>query len=376
MLENVTIIIFTKDRYAKASVVARFWLRWGAKILLLDASTNSDLQDEFASAENLIYFKGKSLWERAVFASNNIETSYSIIHSDDSLVFPSTVAEGIKVLEKKREIGYLYGPGNFTSWWFENTSWEYSNQMSGESSYDRMIYWAEKPNDLMWGALWRSDHLRKALKILGESTKIFPFETNLATTSLYLAGAALASGQLLSRPLHLSRHWRAPIDESLRILRSVESPFGIDLSDPENRKMFDLWRIKLLEGINQLLGSREMISLENLDYLLKSFERNEPNLGFKLHDKISLQQRVREKVLIELIKVENEKPWLSSIAGLMLTLIKQFKLIINYLQRRRLGWFQSTLLIDFTEYELLQFGIETRQYSKLSLTNYTKLFSE
>jgi len=376
MFENLTIVLFTRNRYDKASVIIQFWLDRGARVLVLDASTNTRLKNQFSAKEKLVYFRAESFWERALFASSNIESIYSIIHSDDSLIFPSTVIEGITVLEKQREVGYLYGPGNFTSWWFESSSWEYSNNMGGESPHERMTCWAEKPNDLMWGALWRSNHLRKALKIWGESTKVFPFETNLHTTSLYLAGAALASGQLLSGPLHFSRHWLAPVDETFKIVRSVKSPFGIDLSDPENRKMFDLWRIKLLEGINQLLGSREMISLENLDYLLKLFERNEPNLGFKLHDKISLQQRVREKVLIELIKVENEKPWLSPISGLMLTLIKQFKLIINYLQRRRLGWFESSLLIDFTEYEVLRFGIETQKYSKLAVKHFSRLFSE
>lgn len=375
MLKNVTIIIFTRNRFAKASVVVRFWLRHGSRVLLLDASTNSDLEEEFAMEKNVVYFRGNSLWERALFASNNIGTLYSLIHSDDSLVFPSTVREGVTVLKKNREIGYLYGPGNFTSWWFENSSWEYSDKMSGESSFDRMIYWAEKPNDLMWGALWRSNHLRKALKIWGESIKIFPFETGLHTTSLYLAGAALTSGQSLSGPLHLSRHWLAPIDETLKIARSVKSPFGIDLNNPENQRMFDLWRTRLLDGINEQLESKERITLGDLDFLLKLFEEREPNLGFKLHGKISLQQRVREKFLIELMKAAKEKPFLSSTAGVILKLVKQFKLVVNYLKRRRRGWFQSSLLNNFTKDELIQFGIETEKYSKLSLKNYQRLLS-
>lgn len=375
MLKNVTIIIFTRNRFAKASVVVRFWLRHGSQVLLLDASTNSDLKEEFAMEKNVVYFRGNSFWERALFASNNIGTLYSLIHSDDSLVFPSTVREGITVLEKNREIGYLYGPGNFTSWWFENSSWEYSDKMSGESSFDRMIYWAEKPNDLMWGALWRSNHLRKALKIWGESMKIVPFETALHTTSLYLAGAALTSGQSLSGPLHLSRHWLAPIDETLKIARSVKSPFGIDRNDPKNQRMFDLWRTRLLDGINEQLESKERITLGDLDFLLKLYEEREPNLGFKSHEKISLQQRVREKFSIELMKVAKEKPFLSSTAGVILMLIKQFKLVVNYLKRRRRGWFESSLLNNFTKDELIQFGIETEKYSKLTLKNYHRLFS-
>ena len=376
MLKNVTIIIFTRNRFAKASVVVRFWLRHGSRVLLLDASTNSDLGEEFAMEKNVVYFRGNSFWERALFASNNIGTLYSLIHSDDSLVFPSTVREGVTVLEKNREIGYLYGPGNFTSWWFENSSWEYSDKMSGESSFDRMIYWAEKPNDLMWGALWRSDHLRKALKIWGESVKIFPFETGLHTTSLYLAGAALTSGQSLSGPLHLSRHWLAPIDETLKIARSVKSPFGIDLNDPENQRMFDLWRTRLLDGINEQLESKERITLGDLDFLLKLYEEREPNLGLKLYGNIGLKQRLREKILIELMKVAKEKSFLSSTAGVILMLTKQFKLIKNYLNRRRCGWFRSRMISDFTEYELLQFGIETKEFSLMRLKNYHKLFAK
>lgn len=376
MLKNVTIIIFTRNRFAKASVVVRFWLRHGSRVLLLDASTNSDLEEEFAMEKNVVYFRGNSFWERALFASNNIGTLYSLIHSDDSLVFPSTVREGITVLEKNREIGYLYGPGNFTSWWFENSSWEYSDKMSGESSFDRMIYWAEKPNDLMWGALWRSNHLRKALKIWGESMKIFPFESGLHTTSLYLAGAALTSGQSLSGPLHLSRHWLAPIDETLKIARSVKSPFGIDLNDPENQRMFDLWRTRLLDGINEQLESKERITLGDLDFLLKLYEEREPNLGLKLYGNIGLKQRLREKILIELMKVAKEKSFLSSTAGVILMLTKQFRLIKNYLNRRRCGWFRSRMISDFTEYELLQFGIETKEFSLMRLKNYHKLFAK
>ena len=375
MLENLTIILFTRNRYEKASVVICFWLNRGAHVLLLDASSQTDLKQQFGTKKNLVYFRAESFWERALFASNNISTKYAVIHSDDSLVVPSALDKGISILEKEEQVGFLYAPGNFTSWWYEDTSWEYSDKMSGESSFDRMIYWAEKPNDLMWGALWRSNHLRKALKIWGESMKIFPFETGLHTTSLYLAGAALTSGQSLSGPLHLSRHWLAPIDETFKIARSVKSPFGIDLNDPENQRMFDLWRTRLLDGINEQLESKERITLGDLDFLLKLYEEREPNLGLKLYGNIGLKQRLREKISIELMKVAKEKSFLSSTAGVILMLTKQFKLIKNYLNRRRCGWFRSRMISDFTEYELLQFGIETKEFSLMRLKNYHKLFA-
>jgi len=181
---------------------------------------------------------------------------------------------------------------------------------------------------------------------------------------------------LLSRPLHFSRHWLAPVDDTFKIVRSVKNPFGIDLNDPENRKLFRMWSIRLLEGINCLLGSNEKISLEDLQNLLELFEKQDPNVGFKIHNKISLQQRVLEKVWIELIKLSNKKCWLSITASLILLLVKQFRLITNYFHRRRLGWFQSSLLIDFTEYELLRFGIETQKYSKLAVKHFSRLFSE
>ena len=140
--------------------------------------------------------------------------------------------------------------------------------------------------------------------------------------------------------------------------------------------MFDLWRTRLLDGINEQLESKERITLGDLDFLLKLYEEREPNLGLKLYGNIGLKQRLREKILIELMKVAKEKSFLSSTAGVILMLTKQFKLIKNYLNRRRCGWFRSRMISDFTEYELLQFGIETKEFSLMRLKNYHKLFAK
>lgn len=376
MLENVTIIVFTRNRYVKASIVVKFWLRHGAQILLLDASSNSNLEEAFAMKKNVIYFRAPSIWERALFASSNLATTYALIHSDDSLVFPSTVMEGISRFENNDEVGFLYAPGNFSSWWFEDSSWEYSNKLSGDTPYKRMSQWAKKPNDLMWGALWRSVHLKQVLKVWGESMSVFPFECNLHTTSLYLSGAALTSGQILDKPLHLSRHWQAPVDESLVMLRSQKNPFGLDLTKSENCKRFNLWKTKLLNGINKQLESKEQITLEELHHLLWLYESNDPNLGLKLRGGVSLYQRMREKCMIQLKKLVKEKSISSSIAARILMLIKQFKLIVNCVNKRRCGWFECRLLNDFTKDELVNFEIETEKYSKIKMNNYHKLFIE
>ena len=156
----------------------------------------------------------------------------------------------------------------------------------------------------------------------------------------------------------------------------MKSPFGVDLNDPENQRMFDLWKIKFLDCINEQLASKERITLRDLDFLLKLYEEHEPNLGLKLYGNIGLKQRLREKFLIELMKVAKENSFLSSTSRAILMLIKQFKLIKNYLNRRRCGWFQSRMISDFTDYELLQFGIETKEFSLMRLKNYHKLFAK
>lgn len=376
MLNNVTIIIFTRNRYDKASVVVRFWLRHGAKILLLDASTDPVLEEEFAAEKNVVYFKGKSFWERALFASNNLETQYSLIHSDDSIVFPSAVIEGISILEKQRQIGYLYAPGNFSSWWFENSSWEFPRKLKGQSPYERMLSWAKSPNDLMWGALWRSTHLNKTLKIWGESMSAFPFESALHTTSLYLAGAALTSGQAMNSLLHLSRHWLAPEDETIQEARAMKSPFGIDLKVVENHNLFNLWKTRLLDGINEHIDSREKISSSEFNFLLQLYEENEPNKGLSSSGGISFQQRVREKLVLELKALSSNGHNFSSTAEFILNFIKQMKLIVNFLKRRRCGWFRSSLTMDFNEYELLEYGIESERFLELRLKNYHKIYPD
>lgn len=376
MLENVTIIVFTRNRPDKASAVIRMWLRHGARVLLLDASTQPDLVNEFKTKSNLLYFWANSFWERALFASNSIETKYALIHSDDSLVFPSVVSQGISILDTEDQYGFLYAPGNFSSTWYEDSSWEFSKEWSGESSYERMLYWAKRPNDLMWGALWRKRDLEKALWIWGKSTSVFPFETNLHTTSLYLAGAALTSGRLMSGPLHFSRHWIAPKDETFQTVRLINDPIGIDTNHPENRKLYDSWKYSFIECVNKHLDTEQHISLEQLNFLLEQYRRNDPNKGLLLSGRIGIRQRVREKLLIELTHYGRNQGKYASIASIILILLKHFKLLTNYLKKRRCGWYRSKLLRDFTEHELVQFGIKKEKYSELSLKNFKKLFVE
>ena len=376
MLENLTVILFTRNRFEKASVVIRFWLNRGAQVLLLDASSQIELKQQFGAKTNLVYFRAESFWERALFASKNICTKYALIHSDDSLVIPNVVKKAIAVLEKNEQLGFLYAPGNFSSWWYEDSSREYPKQMGGKDAYKRMFQWASNPNDLMWGAIWRSVQLEKALKIWGKSTSVIPFETNLHTTSLYLAGAALTSGKSINGPMHLSRHWLAPKDETFEKVRSLKSPLGIDLNLHENNQIFSLWKTKLLDGINEELEPTERITLGNLVSLLELYEKKEPNLGRKFYGNISFQQRVREKILILLIQSVEKKSGGVPFAKFILKIFRQVKLSVNYMKRVRLGWYRSNAIGDFTNYEIVQYGIRIEKYSELNLKNYSRLFTE
>lgn len=376
MLENLTVILFTRNRFEKASVVIRFWLNRGAQVLLLDASSQTELKQQFGAKTNLVYFRAESFWERALFASKNICTKYALIHSDDSLVVPSAINKGISILEKEEQVGFLYAPGNFTSWWFEDSSWEFGKKMIGENAYQRMLYWAKNPNDLMWGALWRSADLEKALAIWGKSTSVFPFETNLHTTSLYLAGAALTTGRLMKGPLHLSRHWSAPEDKTFEVVRSMKSPIGIDVRNQENQHLFILWKESFLESLNRHLSAAETIDLHQLNQLLEKFEKNEPNQGLLLSGNIKISQRIREKSIIELKKYERKQSRYSSIARGILYVIRQIKLKLNYMKKRRCGWFRFPTKQDFTNQELIDFGIQSEEFSELNIQNYSKLFVE
>lgn len=180
----------------------------------------------------------------------------------------------------------------------------------------------------------------------------------------------------MSGPLHLSRHWLPPKDETFEIVRSMNDPIGIDFKNPENQSMFELWKVLMVECLNEYLGTKDQIKLHQLNSLIEQYRKNEPNKGILLSGKIEIRQRIREKLWLQLRNYERNQGKSTSTARIILIFLKQIKLISNYLKRRRRGWFRLSLSEDFNERELLQFGIETERYSELRLKNYHKLFVE
>jgi hypothetical protein len=176
--------------------------------------------------------------------------------------------------------------------------------------------------------------------------------------------------------IHLTRHWDAPIDSTLKNARLELNPLGINLHNHVHFKLFEEWKILLLDNLNKELLEADRISLTQLERLIDLYQRNEPNLGKKFTGNRLYFQRVREKYILVITSLANGTSILSTVAYLLCRLREKGKLYLNYVLKRRKAWYRSDLLKQLTSNEIRAFGLQTSKFQATHLVNYSKLFGQ
>lgn len=374
LMSEVTIIIPTKDRVDMAESVIRFWTKRGAKILILDASNNSrQIEWPKEVSGQVRYHWASSFWERFKFAAEHIETEFAIIHSDDSLLSVYGMISALKSLKEDDSIDYLYSVGHFSSTYISHEEDKSPKHVVSEHPLNRMRRWAMMPNDFMWGALFRSRALKIGFGITGKTTHVFSHETGFTNVALYLALASVAKGKRAKRTIHYSRHWSAPIDESMIQLRSTENPFHFDFLNKSD--VYENWKHLFLREINQVLNPQWVISESDFTHLLDLYVQHDLRYGNKSQKWWFLMVKSKQKLQFTLKRAREKYSLFDSFLVVMIiNLAKKIKLLFNQIAKNRELWIDSKELLQFDEAERRDFGLDFGDYNSKKLKSYRLLF--
>ncbi len=354
----MTILLFTKDRPQLATEVIKFWSVRDARVLVLDASTTSaGVLKKQCQHPNVTYFFARSFWERALYAANNIDTQFAIIHSDDSITFPKGINKAIQIL-KCKDLSYIFSPANFTRFYLEKLVID-KFQFDSEIARNRLLKFAKAPNDNLWGAVWKSRDLSLALEYWAESVRYIKFETGLHTVSLYLVGCFVGKGQGISETIHASRHWLAPVDESMAKARSATNVYLLENTDFNNR-LFEEWKSRILFYLNKL----HPITIQDLEKILNYLE-NSREVRIRQSKIRSFIPRLRQKISITIKSGLSSKNRLLKVVFLFLNEIRRCTLLSYNCIRKKRIYFRLDLLEGMSQDEIESFGITLLEKRKL-----------
>lgn len=128
-LNQVTVVIFSKDRINSLRKVLNYWEENGINTLVLDGSREPDTAIQRLQRCKYIH-SHSGLKERMSMASNLIETPFSILCSDDEVFLPSALEKMTVSITNDHEIVSIggacisvwkYGPTILSSWPYKKT---------------------------------------------------------------------------------------------------------------------------------------------------------------------------------------------------------------------------------------------------------------
>jgi hypothetical protein len=377
-INQTTAILFTRNRPEKAINLCNYWLSRAASVMILDAGTTPFIQDYFSGVERVTYFASERFSERSLFASRNLKTEYACINSDDFLISMNGVESAINKLTQKPNLGFVFHSGNFTDYYFESNQRLIQKKIVGETPFERMLSYVKNPSDVAWAGVWRSEFLRNALEVMGESITVFPMETCLHTTNLYLAGSALAQSEPAEDIICLTRHWKAPHDESMQRVRTLKNPFGIDLTNVGDLDLFEQSKSKFLEYLNDKLPSKQKLDLSQLNYLLNYLVEKENGIGPIRRQLKQLNSQSRAFLVCRILKLANTQRanHFTFVFILINRLRMKIRLFINRFQGHRVAWFGSSIISEMTLQEILNYNLKVDYFDVLDIKEYQKMFND
>lgn len=214
ILNQITVVILSRERQHCLSRVIPFWERHGVKTLILDQSTNP-LGVEVLRQLNLGTYLhiNEPFRERCRKAQDMIDSKYSIVISDDELYVPSALKEMAELLENDPELVavgamsmaiWKYGPRTCGHWAYRTTH-NYENL--AEQAIERIRKHTNNGNraitSFLTSNLNRTESLLDCLSLYSKS----PYIVTEAASTL----AICAAGKFkYVNNLYWIRNWNEP----------------------------------------------------------------------------------------------------------------------------------------------------------------------
>lgn len=208
-LDNLTVVILTHNRQHCLEKVLDFWESEGINSIVVDESPKPLADAGRFSRSKYIYCEAP-FRIRCMIASENINTSYSVVISDDELYLPSSLAKMISIIENDSKIMsvggpalavWKYGPLTAGSWPYRETHKIENREKTPFARIKKHTNDGQFPKSTFFTSnVTRSELLFKCLNLYGKSPTI----ATEAISTLVICGGGES---VYSDALYWIRNW-------------------------------------------------------------------------------------------------------------------------------------------------------------------------
>jgi len=332
MLQDLTIIIPTRERHDYIFRQIEYWKNENVKLIILDQSKSPLPQNNLFLSDNIKYyhFLNKNLFERISFASSLITSEYAIYLPDDEFLIPKTLSRCINFLDKNKD--YVSCAGRSIEFSIKNrivarNIYENLNDfdINFDDPYERTLNLAHPYKFQPIHSVSKSDVWKDVSKILLKCKDLPPdmFELLFGFTAAYLGKLKVINElmnlrsnenppvdtidwnqKFLAPKWFYSLNHKSEIESFLNALDEIELPnfknsiiMGINsycLNFLINEKSYRLKSEKLISRINHFIKILiNRIYPKKFDSLIDHCKFNLSNDGIKVdYDKIILINKI------------------------------------------------------------------------------------
>jgi glycosyltransferase domain-containing protein len=159
-LEEVTIVILSRDRNEVLAKTLIYWSNFNISVLILHNS-NTPLPLKKIPTNSRYYNLNVNYGERAGHAAQLIETPYAIMSSDDEVFLPSAIFSAVKLLNNDSELvsvgGQTLAVGKYESEYNMTIPYKFNSDYRnfGNSAAERLFTHFTGPTGYRNGSLYR-----------------------------------------------------------------------------------------------------------------------------------------------------------------------------------------------------------------------------
>jgi hypothetical protein len=311
-LENLQVVIFSRDRHKQLIESLRYWNQCGIQTLVLHNTQEPLGSIDIPPTTKYIVHRG-SFAERCEIASRNLKFKFFIIASDDERYLPSVLSKMVEQLEESPELTSVGGQaiGVMTHGLRFRTNLAYKSQIHYQNTstdFQRRFDFHYESGRNFSGAMYRvfrRDDFRRFLLLISKFSDIgtpYIFEV---TAELFwtLIGPAKYIDEVF-----WVRNWVVPPIQAGDWDRKLY--FYEWSQDPKRKKEFESWKQMVTEEFEHLKSNPDLFTTIALHRMKIEQNEEKRNQEFKKRKNVTIKKLARAIASIFHLKYQTNELYL------------------------------------------------------------------